>query len=325
MMTKDTLKGELFKFSDAVKKRTAEVNVMLVDQNNQRRQKYHGLMLKTKVEDIQAVVEKSFEYIEQELNGRTLDIYDLEISVDESTQMVKKEDVIHGDEILDQLSVEYSESNTVTESTDLSRIKFMVLQVYEDGKSLYLFKKYIQPTTAYKTTEKYILSGGVLKPFIDEVITISSMVDAFLLNDVYYVFSRNSFNSIFAYKDVFKKILEDNSKMIKDCGLMTDAAQFIADCESDGRYLTRLTKAILAKGFEEVAKKKDGISKIVKDFNLSLTISESGKIAYKGKNDIPEVLNLILRHYVIDALTSTKMIAAAIQEYQAGIKGGTTD
>lgn len=324
-MTKDTLKGELFKFSDAVKKRTAEVNVMLVDQNNQRRQKYHGLMLKTKVEDIQAVVEKSFEYIEQELNGRTLDIYDLEISVDESTQMVKKEDVIHGDEILDQLSVEYSESNTVTESTDLSRIKFMVLQVYEDGKSLYLFKKYIQPTTAYKTTEKYILSGGVLKPFIDEVITISSMVDAFLLNDVYYVFSRNSFNSIFAYKDVFKKILEDNSKMIKDCGLMTDAAQFIADCESDGRYLTRLTKAILAKGFEEVAKKKDGISKIVKDFNLSLTISESGKIAYKGKNDIPEVLNLILRHYVIDALTSTKMIAAAIQEYQAGIKGGTTD
>lgn len=153
-MTKDTLKGELFKFSDAVKKRTAEVNVMLVDQNNQRRQKYHGLMLKTKVEDIQAVVEKSFEYIEQELNGRTLDIYDLEISVDESTQMVKKEDVIHGDEILDQLSVEYSENNTVTESTDLSRIKFMVLQVYEDGKSLYLFKKYIQPTTAYKTTEK---------------------------------------------------------------------------------------------------------------------------------------------------------------------------
>lgn len=113
---------------------------MLVDQNNQRRQKYHGLMLKTKVEDIQSVVEKSFEYIEQELNSRTLDIYDLEISVDESTQMVKKEDVIHGDEILDQLSVEYSESNTVTESTDLSRIKFMVLQVYEDGKSLYLFK-----------------------------------------------------------------------------------------------------------------------------------------------------------------------------------------
>lgn len=324
-MTKDTLKSELFKFSDAVKKRTAEVNVMLVDQNNHRRQEYHGLMLKTKVEDIQAVVEKSFEYIEQELNGRTLDSYDLEISVDKSTQMVKKKDVIHGDEILDQLSIEYSKSNTVTESTDLSRIKFMVLQVYEGGKSLYLFKKYIQPTAAYKTTEKYILSGGVLKPFIDKVITISSMVDAFLLNDVYYVFNRNSFNSIFTYKDVFKKILEDNSKMIKDCGLMTDAAQFIADCESDGRYLTRLTKAILAKGFEEVAKKKDGISKIVKDFNLSLTISVSGEIAYKGKNDIPEILNLILRHYVVDALTSTKMIAAAIQEYQAGIKGGAPD
>jgi len=239
--------------------------------------------------------------------------------------MVNKVDVIYGREILDQITVEYTDSNTVSENTDLSHIKFMVIQVYTDKKSIYLFKKYVQPTTAYKTTEKYILSGGVLRPFTDEVITISSLVDAFLLDDVYYVFNRNAFNSIFAYKDVFKKILEKNAQMIEDSGLMTETKQFVADCEADGRYLTRLTKAILAKGFEEVSKRKDGIKQIVKDFDLSLALADTGEIVYKGKEDIPEVLNLLLRHYVIDALTSNKMIAAAIQEYQAGNKGGIAD
>ena len=111
--------------------------------------------------------------------------------------------------------------------------------------------------------------------------------------------------------------------MIQESGLMTDSDQFLADCETDGRYLTRLTKAILAKGFEEVAKKKEEIPTVVKEFDLSLKISENGEIVYRGKEDIPELLNLLLRHYVIDALTSNKMIAAAIQEYQAGSKGGS--
>ena len=99
---------------------------------------------------------------------------------------------------------------------------------------------------------------------------------------------------------------------------MTDSDHFVAVCDADGRYLTRLTKAILAKGFEEVTKNKGDIPSVVKEFELSLKTSKNGEIVYRGKDDIPEILNLLLRHYVIDALTSNKMIAAAIQEYQAG-------
>lgn len=76
----------------------------------------------------------------------------------------------------------------------------------------------------------------------------------------------------------------------------------------------------MAKGFSEVAKKKKDIPNVIKEFDLSLETSKDGEIVYRGKEDIPELLNLLLRHYVIDALTSNKMIAAAIQEYQAGVK-----
>lgn len=322
-MKKDEIKQELAVFKAAIENNTAEINVMLVDQNNQRKKRYKGLMLKTKLSDLQAVIDESFSYLTGELDERTLDIYDLEISLDDSTQMVNKADVIHGTEILGEITTEYNDDNVVSESTDLSKIKFMVIQIYANEKSLYLFKKYVQPSSAYKTCQKYILSGGLLKPFTDEIITIHSVVDAILLGEVYYVFNRNTFNSMFAYKDVFARILNENADMIRKSGLLTEADQFMADCESDGRYLTRLTKVILAKGFDEVSKKKAEIPGVIKEFNLSLKASVDGEIVYRGKEDIPELLNLLLRHYVIDALTSNKMIAAAIQEYQAGTKGAT--
>lgn len=293
---------------------------MLVDQNNQRKQKYKGMMLKTTLKDLKSVLSASLTFLTNELDKRTLDVYDLEISVDDSIQMVNKNDVLHSEEILNEITVNYTDDKIVSDNTDLSKIKFIVIQIYTNSKTLYLFKKYIQPSTAYKTSQKYTFSGGLLKPFTDEIITINSFVDAFLLGNLYYVYNRNAFNSIFMYKDVFAKILNDNSEMVRNSSLLTEADQFMADCEADGRYLSRLTKVILAKGFEEVRKKKIEIPSVIKEFNLSLKTSKDGEIVYRGKEDIPEILNLLLRHYVIDALTSNKMIAAAIQEYQAGNK-----
>lgn len=316
-MRKDDIKKELSAFVSALEQGVVEINVMLVDQNNHRRKRYKGLMLKTKVEDIKPVLKSSFSYVMNELDNRSLDIYDLEISVDDSTQMVSKSEVIHGKEILDEITIDFTKDNIITENTDLNSINFIVIQVYVNNKSLFLFRKYVHPSTAYKTSEKFTFSGGILKPFTDKIITISSNVDAILLEDTYYVFNRNNFNSIFAYKDVFSKVLSENKETIRQCGLLTESDQFVTDCESDGRYLTRLTKVILAKGFDEVSKKKAEIPSVIKEFNLSLKTTIDGEIVYRGKQDIPEVLNL-LRHYVIDALTSNKMIAAAIHEYKAG-------
>lgn len=319
-MNKDVIKKTLNDFSIAVENETAEINIMFVDQNNQRKKRYNGLMLKTTVKDIKQVVLDSIAFLSHEFDKRTLDIYDLEISIDDSTQMVKREDVIYGEEIIKEIKVEYTEDTVVSKNTDLSKIDFIVIQIYFQNKSIYFFKKYIKQSSAYKKSHKYTLSGSVLKPFTEEIITINCSVDALLLEDMYYIFNRNSFNSIFAYKDVFAKILAENTPMIRESGLLTETEKFVSDCESDGRYLARLTKVILAKGFDEVSKKKADIPSVIKEFNLSLKASDEGEIIYRGKEDVPELLNLLLRHYVIDALTSNKMIASAIQEYQAGKK-----
>ena len=79
-MKKDDIKKELSAFKSAVENGTAEINVMLVDQNNQRKKRYKGLMLKTKLDDLKSVLIDSFTYVMEELDKRALDIYDLKIS-----------------------------------------------------------------------------------------------------------------------------------------------------------------------------------------------------------------------------------------------------
>ena len=67
-MNKDDIKKEISSFRTAVENATAEINVMLVDQNNQRKKRYKGLMLKTKLEDIKSVLLGSFTYVVDELD-----------------------------------------------------------------------------------------------------------------------------------------------------------------------------------------------------------------------------------------------------------------
>ena len=103
---------------------------MLVDQKNQRKKPYKGFMLKTKLEDVYETISTSFLFLNEEIDKRTLDVYDLVISIDDSVQMVKKEDVINGAEILDELTTNYTEENVVNKSTDLSKIKFIKQFLY---------------------------------------------------------------------------------------------------------------------------------------------------------------------------------------------------
>ena len=316
-MNRDELKNVISIYRQALSDdQKIEVNAMLVDQNNQRKKRYKGFILKLSISDIRSVVVKALDHLENELTQKTLGVYDLEISIDDVIQTEEKKNVFHGEEILEQLTVNYNDGNTVREDTDLSKIKFVVIQLYCQERSLYLFQKYVQPSTAYKTSERFMFFGGQLKPYDGKIITLNYSVDAFLFEDTYYILNRNAFNSIFSYKDVFKRILEDNAETIHNSHLIQNIDLFIADCEADGRYLTRLTKAVLAKGFQKVTEKKANIEQVIQDFNLSLQVSDQDEIVYRNKEDVPEILNLLLRHFVRDALTSDKMIAAAIQDYQ---------
>lgn len=296
-----------------------EINVMFVDSNINRNKKYIGYRLQTSNQDILPTIESSMIYVTNEINKRSFEQYDLELSLDETVQIVDREKVINGEEIILEFN-ECTVDNTknLSDKFNLDRLNFIMIQLYnpEDNKCMYLFEKYIHFTSKYKNSTKFTLNGNQAAPFKKDIITINPYIDAILLEDNYYILNRNNFNTIFNFKDVFYKIINENKNLIEKANLFVESNSFIEDCVQDGRYLPRLAKVILSSGFEEVKKNKSKLPKLKKLYNLKFTLNKNNEIEYNDKKEISDIINVLLDHFVISALTDKKMIAKAIEKYE---------
>lgn len=139
-----------------------------------------------------------------------------------------------------------------------------------------------------------------------------------MVNDCYYILNRDKFNAMFDYKDAFLNVVEENEKAIVDTNMIANASEFIEQCKNDGRYLPRLTKAILGKGFKNLVEYKSRLARIKAEYGLNIELTPDEKIVYKSPEDAPEILNLLMDHYVISALTEHRMLAKAIEKYEIG-------
>ena len=123
---------------------------------------------------------------------------------------------------------------------------------------------------------------------------------------------------MFDYKDAFLNVVEEHTKAIVDTNMITNAQEFIDQCKNDGRYLPRLTKAILGKGFKNLVEYRLKLNRIKKEYGLNIELTDDEKIVYSRPEDTPEILNLLMDHYVISALTEHRMLAKAIEKYEIG-------
>ena len=184
---------------------------------------------------------------------------------------------------------------------------------------LLLFKKHIRNAASLKTkTARFSFNGREFRPFTDRILTIGSNAEAFLIEDFYYILNRDKFNSMFDYKDAFLNVVEEHTKAIVDTNMITNAQGFIDQCKNDGRYLPRLTKAILGKGFKNLVEYRSKLNRIKKEYGLNIELTDDEKIVYSRPEDAPEILNLLMDHYVISALTEHRMLAKAIEKYEIG-------
>lgn len=296
-----------------------EINVFFVDSSFTRNDIYKLFKLSSTRENLIDTVEKSMRYIDKIRQERSFEKYDLEVSVDETVQIVKKKSVINGSILIDKISgSSFENDNILDEKVNLSKIKTIVIQLYSPKfkKSIYLFEKYVHPTSKFRNACKFTLVGRDIKPFNKEIITLHSVIDAILYEDTYYVFNRSNFNSIFNYKDLFYRVIEDNRKMIKQSGFISNTDEFIDECRNDGRYLPRLTKVILAKGFENIVVHKSKLPQLKQEFGLNIVLRNDGTIEYNNKQQVNDILNVLLEHCVVSALTERKMLAKAIEAYK---------
>ncbi|MDF2804077.1 MAG: hypothetical protein K0S61_3980 [Anaerocolumna sp.] len=294
------------------------VNCIFVDQNNARKNIYKAYNLNSDISLIKGTTIETLNNLKNRIEVCTLSDYDYEGVQDETIQHLNKADVIFSDDIISKISVNLDETNTLSETSRLDRLDFIVIQLVSEDegiKDLYMFKKYIKSSTSFNKSVKIIFEGAQPKIFDKPILTISDNIDAILYDDEYYIISRNGFNSIFNYKEGFKRIVDSAYDQISTANVFTEVDLFIEDCKNHGLHLPRLAKAIASGCIENLKENSDNIKHVKDIYGLSIPISDDNKIIYRGKEDIPEILNMLLDHYVVSALSNRAMLAKAIEKY----------
>lgn len=297
-----------------------QIDVMFGKKPLNKNGKYKCWMLICKDIDLSEMIIATLDNLITISSERTIDKYDLELSTDETIQVVETEKVVNFPQIVDNLTIEYTDENIVNESTDYDKFDFVVMKLSDNNESepkssIIILKKHYKSPAKFKGTQSYIFNGKQANPFNKKLLIIGSNVDAVSIDNNFYIMNREHFNTMLNFKDVYYKIVDDKSPEIHSSELFDNSLQFIEDCKNNGRYVTRLTKAILADGFKNVKNNKDKIPQLIHDHNLRLEMNTDGKIIYKKEN-VDEMLNLLLEHYVTSDLTERRMLAKAIEKYE---------
>lgn len=298
-----------------------QLDIMFV-QKTTGKSRYKTYMLECNKNDMKDMVNGTLSKIVDALGKRDLVEYDLELSQDDTIQYVPSSNVIHTHEVLSQITTTLNDKNTLNSDVKFDNLDFLVVQLYipniEHCKITLLKRHMRTPSTLKKKAVKLSFVGKEYKVISNSVLSIGDNIESFMIDDYHYIINRNSFNSMMDYKDVFHKIIDENVPAIVGTGVFTDAEGFVNGCKSNGRYLPRLTKAILQNSFGNIMAHKDNISKVKSEYGLTVKVTPNNEIVYERPEDIPEILNLLLEHYVTSALTENKMLAKAIENYLIG-------
>ena len=317
---KKELKDLIVFYKNNLKKEFVQIDIMFGRKTASTKRLYKTWMLACSNKDIMDTLYQTLEIMEKSIEEKTMGEYDLEVSTDESIQVVDTEKVINYKELKDSLTLEYTEENMVSASMNYDKFDFVYIQINDNSEensqpSITIIKKYLKYPTKFKGAKSFILNGIEAKVFNAPLLIVGSNVEAFETDGYFYILNRNNFNTIMNFKDIYYKVVDENSNAIIESGLFDDPEEFINECRNNGRYVTRLTKAILADGFKNVTENKGKLQEIKIGYELKLNFTEDGRIIYQ-KEHVNEILNLLLEHYVTSALTDKKMLALAIEKYE---------
>lgn len=307
-------------YKDNLTEESVQVDIMFAQKTTSAKSLYKTWMLLCRNQDIEEMLEESLNNINRITQERTIDNYDLEISTDETIQVIEEEKVINYPKLTESITVDYTDENTINDTTDYDKLDFVVVKVSDNSEeeprpAITILKKHIKSPAKFKGTKRFVFNGAEAKVFTKPLLVIGSNVEAFNVAGFFYITNRDNFNTMLQFKDIYYKIVDDNTDEIKQSELFDNADDFITDCRNNGRYVTRLTKAILVESFKNVRANRNRLMDIKRNYRLNLEFTEDGKIVY-NKEHVNEILNLLLEHYVTSALTDKRMLAKAIEKYE---------
>jgi hypothetical protein len=253
--------------------------------------------------------------IKQTLEGKVINNFDLSLTEENSIEAIKKSQVKQFELIENKL-------NNISKIENIKSDKFKPYQIWcimvvyrlKSGKQMILFRKY-KNGKSYKQKKMFNIVGDELTKIDKKIVAFDEDIDGILIDDYFYIINRFNFSNIFAFNDMYKKLIEDNTGKIKSYNLIEKPDFFIDTCKNNGNYIRRLCKSLIAEGFERLDDNFDKVKDVRDKWKLNIIIKDGKLIHNNNKDNVKEILDLLLDHYVNSALTNQQYIAKALEKY----------
>ncbi|MBK5242062.1 Kiwa anti-phage protein KwaB-like domain-containing protein [Clostridium sp.] len=291
---------------------------ILIFDKSERKDKYKTHQVNFEEEVSKDIAKIYLQTMLKILKTTEIEKYDFELNKKDTIQKLEMKLVIESDNIKFKIKKEES-TPFINRSTNFKIFDFVVIQFYlkekDEIKILTIYSKYKQPANKFKKSFKYCFLDDEIKKLDSDILYFDGLVDAFEIDNNYYIINENAFSSIFDFKEGFNKIIENKRSDIVSRGFVDNPNEFINDCKSDGRYNKRLCNVVESDAFEYIDKGKHKLPEFFKKFKISLKLDKNNIIKYRGKEDIGEILNILMKRYAQDGLLENRMIIKGVEEY----------
>lgn len=309
---KEDLVGMINKFENK-----NEPLILLFNKEN-RKDKYKQFQINFEGKVSKEIANSYFKTLIDNIKNREVIKYDFERNDNDTIQQINSKLIVEADNINSKI-IKDEKAPYVDRKTNFKKFQFIVIRYFfkmnDEIKTLTVYSKYYQPAEKFKKSFKYCFLDDEIKKLNSDILYFDGRVDAFEIENNYYIINMKSFNSIFDFKEGFNQIIEAKRSTIEKQGFLDNPNEFINDCKNDGRYNKRLCKIITSDAYESLEGQVHKLPNYFKRFKISLSLDKKNIIKYRGKEDINEILNILMRRYAIDGLSEEEMIITGIEEY----------
>ena len=189
------------------------------------------------IQELKSILLNTIEYY---LDNRNMEKYDLEISCDDSIDIVDTKIVEEYGRLLENVNNEES-INKINEETSFEKINFIYFKIEKPNSDIkiVIFKKFIKPQNALRKSMKVKMLGEKMKRVKEDILYLDSLVSCFEYNGKFYIFDRNHFNSLFKFREMYCRLIDNNSSEICETEFIDDPEAFIEKCKNNRTFFKK--------------------------------------------------------------------------------------
>ena len=257
--------------------------------------------------DVQhAIIKTIIPYIKQQLSQNTSTSYNPMGVLDGYIEKMDKAMISATDTFFDSIAEDRVYRDLSTLKVD--QIGFSCTKIQYDEEVVYVFRQF-QKLKKLRNGFFSQIFDAELRVIENDIIGIDQISDIIIFEGNLYLLNHIALERVFNYRDEFQRKTYEAIQAIREKDLITNWEQFSTDCLNDVRIMKRFTTLMSNGRLPLFFEHYDRVPGIVARLRLDIDFDGQGKLQYREKSQLFNIVNLFSDAYFQSLLADRTGVA----------------